>query len=161
MTLQSYLTYFDEVFKPTEPLFRLVPPDKIDWKPTEKSFTAGQLISHIGGALWVYGNGIIAGKWGFHSMEEVHIQNRSTQCVTVDEAVKKLNTNYAEFKRLMNTLTEEDFSHGNVDTPQLGRVPRWRIAMMGIEHHINHKTELFMYLKLLGVDVNTESLYWG
>lgn len=58
MTLQNYLQYFDEMIKPTEPLFRLVPPDKVDWKPTENSFTLGQQMAHMAGALGVYGHGI-------------------------------------------------------------------------------------------------------
>ena len=161
MTLQNYLAYFDTIYTPTEPLFRLVPADKIDWKPTEKSFTTGQLMSHIGGALHVYGHGITTGSWGFSSMREILVRNRSQDSLAVEAAVQKLRSCYAEFTRCVGGLTKEEFSHGEVETPQLGRVPRWRIAMLGAEHHINHKAELFMYLKFLGVEVHTGTLYRG
>ena len=160
MTLQNYLQYFDEMFTPTVPLFRMVPADKIDWKPTERSFTTGQLMAHIAGALGVYGRGIARGEWGYASMREIFLRNRRTPSLKVEEAVAVLEKNHAEFNQLLRTLTEEEFDSGEIDTPQLGRVPRWRIAMLALEHHINHRAELFMYLKILGVEVNTGHLYW-
>ncbi|HAL54998.1 MAG TPA: hypothetical protein DCP63_00605 [Bacteroidetes bacterium] len=162
MTLRNYLEYCDDVIKPTEPLFRLVPADKIDWKPTENLFSAGQQMAHMAGALGVYGRGIASGDWGFASMRERFVLNRRTPAVTVDEAVKALRENYEEFKRLVGALTEEEFNFGEIDTPQFGgKAPRWRVAMLAIEHHLNHKAELFVYLKLLGVKVNTGNLYRG
>lgn len=162
MTLQNYLSYFDEMVKPTESLFRLVPSDKIDWKPTENSFSLGQQMAHMAGALEVYGRGIATGDWGFTSMRERFVKNRHTPSVAIEEAVKVLNGNYGEFKRLVDSLTEEEFNTGEIETPQLGgRAPRWRIAMLAVEHHVNHKAELFMCLKFLGVRVNTGHLYRG
>jgi len=160
MTLQNYLQYFDEMLTPSVPLFRMVPPDKIDWKPTERSFTTGQLMAHIAGALGVYGRGIARGEWGYASMREIFLRNRRTPSLKVEEAVAVLEKNHVEFNQLLRTLTEEEFDSGEIDTPQLGRVPRWRIAMLALEHHINHRAELFMYLKILGVEVNTGHLYW-
>ncbi|MBI3787781.1 MAG: hypothetical protein HY276_05930, partial [Ignavibacteriales bacterium] len=87
MTLQNYLTYFDQMMKPTEALFRMVPPDKIDWSPTENGFTCGQLMCHIAEALRVYGHGIAHGDWGFSSMRERFLANRHTPSMSVEEAV--------------------------------------------------------------------------
>ncbi|MEX0602237.1 MAG: DinB family protein [Bacteroidota bacterium] len=159
MTVHDYLTYFDEMFRSTEPLFRMVPPDKLDWKPDEKSFTASQLMAHMAGALGVYGNGIATGDWKFKSMREIFVANRRTPSVSLDDAVRILNDNYAEFRRVLGALSEDDFDRGEIDSPQLGRVTRWRAAMLAVEHHVNHKAELFMYLKFLGVPVNTRHLY--
>jgi uncharacterized damage-inducible protein DinB len=159
MTLQDYLSYFDEMIRPTAPLFRLVPSEKLDWKPTERSFTAGQLMAHMAGALAVYGRGISTGDWGYRSMRHIFLFNRRTPSMKVDEAVDLLEKNTTEFRRLLRSLSEEEFSTGIIDSPQLGRVPRWRAAMLAVEHHVNHKAELFMYLKLLGVDVHTGHLY--
>lgn len=160
MTLQNYLTYFNEMFRPTEPMFLLVPPEKLDWKPTESTFTCAELMAHIAGSLGVYGKGIASGEWGFASMREILVFNRrQTPSLRTDEAVALLRRNHAEFTRLLGGLTEEEFDSGIIDSPQLGRVPRWRAAMLAVEHHVNHKAELFMYLKVLGVKVNTADLY--
>jgi uncharacterized damage-inducible protein DinB len=159
MTVQNLLAYLETLIKPTEQLFRLIPQDKLEWKPTDSSFTLGQQIAHTAGALGVYGRGIANGDWGFKSMRERFVMNRHTSSITVDEAIMLLNDSFAEFKNLVGALTEEEFSTSEIDSPQLGRVPRWRLAMLAVEHHINHKAEIFMYLKLLGVNVNTGNLY--
>ena len=159
MTLQNYLQYFDEMFRPTEALFRMVPSDKIDWRPTDNSFTVGQLLAHIAGAIGMYGRGLAHGDWGYRSMREILLRNRHTPTITVEEAVETLKKNYEEFSRVLHTLTEEEFDVGEIDSPQLGRVPRWRLAMLAVEHHVNHRAELFMYLKILGVKVHSGHLY--
>ncbi len=159
MTLKDYLSYFDDVVGSTEKLFRLIPPDKLDWKPTENTFTLGQQIAHLSGALGVYAHGIASGDWGFKSMRERFVLNRRTPTMNVEEAVQLLNENLVEFRKVVGALTQEEFDKGEIDSPQLGRVPRWRLAMLAVEHHINHKAEIFMYLKLIGVAVNTGNLY--
>jgi uncharacterized damage-inducible protein DinB len=159
MTLQDYLSFFDDVVQPTEQLFRLIPTDRLEWKPTENSFTLGQQVAHLAGALGVYAHGIANGEWGFKSMRERFVLNRHTPSMNVEEAIHLLNENHAEFRRVVGALSEEEFNIGEVDSPQLGRVPRWRLAMLAVEHHINHKAEIFMYLKLMGIAVNTGNLY--
>ncbi|MGB2869107.1 MAG: DinB family protein [Bacteroidota bacterium] len=162
MTLQQFLAYCDDMVRPTEPLFRSVPADKLDWKPTENSFTLAQQMAHIAGALEEYGNGIATGDWSFGSMRERFVQNRHTPSMNVEEAVTLLNKNYQIFKNLLSALSEEEFSSGEIETPQFGgKSPRWRVAMLAVEHHINHKAELFMCLKMIGVKVNTGTLYRG
>jgi uncharacterized damage-inducible protein DinB len=161
MTLQDYLTYFEEIMKPTEELFRMIPEEKIDWKPTEHSFTLGQQIAHMSAAIGVYASGIARGEWGFKSMREIFVQNRYQPSITAEEAILLFKKNRSDFRKTLSALSEEEFANGEVDTPQLGRVPRWRIALLALEHHINHKAELFMSLKMLGVKVNTSHLYFS
>ena len=159
MTLRNFLSYCDDIIPPAEQLFQLIPADKIGWKPSEASFTLGQQIAHISGALSTYGHGIATGDWGFKSMRERFVLNRRTPSVRVEDAVADLKKGYEEFRSLLAGLTEEEFNEGEVESPQLGRAPRWRLAMLAVEHHINHKAELFMSLKQLGVNVNTGNLY--
>lgn len=159
MTVQHYLSYFDEMVKPTEPLFRMFPADKLDWKPSEKSFSAAQLMAHIAAAFLVYGNGIATGNWGFKSMREIFVANRHTPSSALEESVAALHANYGEFRRLIGGLTDKEFDEGLIDSPQLGRAPRWRAAMLAVEHHASHKAELFMYLKMIGEQVHTGHLY--
>lgn len=162
MTVHQYLTYCDYLFHSTEELFKIVPPDKMDWKPTENSFSVGQQMAHMAGALGVYARGITTGDWGFTSMRERFLQNRRTPELSVEEALKGLRENYEEFRRLVGSLSDEAFLREDVPSPQLGGTfPRWRVALLAVEHHLNHKAELFMYLKLLGVKVNSLHLYRG
>ena len=159
MTVQQYLAYFDEMMTPTEPLFRMFREDQLGWKPTEKSFSAAQLMTHIAASFLVYGHGIASGNWGFASMRELFVANRRTASSTIDESVAALHANYREFRNLIGGLSESEFNEGEIDSPQLGRVPRWRAAMLAMEHHASHKAELFMYLKMIGEPVHTGHLY--
>lgn len=162
MTLQNYLSSIDDLVKSTEHLFQQIPEEKIDWKPAEHAFSVGQQLAHIVGAFEGYARGMTTGAWGFRSIRELFLQNRRTPSVTVAEATRLLRANHAEFRRCIGNLSEEEFLRGEVETPQLGgSVPRWRIGLLFIEHHLNHKAELFMYLKLLGIEVNSSHLYRG
>ena len=159
MTVQNYLSYFNEMVASTEPLFRMVPVETLHWKPTEKSFTAAQLMTHMGEALSAYAGGVASGDWGFSSMREVFVTNRKTRELTIDEAVQLFKVNLEKYQRCVGALSDEEFDHGEIDSPQLGRVPRWRAAMLAVEHHVTHKAELFMYLKFKDVQVHTGHLY--
>jgi hypothetical protein len=58
-------------------------------------------------------------------------------------------------------MGNDEFQTGEVDSVQLRRAQKWRIALFALDHHLNHKAELFMYLKLMGVNVTTKELYRG
>jgi uncharacterized damage-inducible protein DinB len=159
MTIQEYLSWFDDVLETTASMYRLVPPDKLDWKPTEKSFSLGQLIEHIAKALWFNSKVIASKEWPLKSLREIFVSNRRQTSATPDEALRHLDEYSSGFKRAVRDLGDERFQHGNVNTPQWGTLPIWRFAVFVLEHHINHKMELHMYLKILGMKVNTGTLY--
>jgi len=162
MTLQQFLSYVDYMMDTTANLFQQVPPEKIDWKPTNSSFTVGQQMAHIVGAIDIYAGGITKGEWGFTSMRERFLMNRRAPSMTADEALAQLNIQRASFRARVGALSEAEFAGGEVASPQMGGLfPRWRVALLFIEHHLNHKAELFMYLKMLGIKVNTGHLYRG
>ena len=162
MTVRNYLDYVASLMPSTEGLFRAVPVDKLDWKPTENAFTLGQQIAHMALALGAYAKGTASGEWGFSSMRERLVENRKTPTMTSEQGLEKLRETHAQFQALIGALSEEEFNEGTVFAPQFPQpVQRWRVAMLAVEHHLNHKAELFMCLKLLGVKVHTGHLYRG
>jgi uncharacterized damage-inducible protein DinB len=161
MTKAQYLAWFDEVLQPTEPTFRLVPPDKVDFKLTEKSFTIGQLLSHIPGALSFFAKVMNQEELPFKSLREIMVANRRHPSANVEEGIHFLELSVASFKRALERLTEEQFQTAELDTPQKGRVAYWRYCAFALEHHIHHLMELHICLRSLGVEVNTKSLYYG
>lgn len=163
ITIQQYLQYVDEIMIPTEAMFELVPDEKIDWSVIEGFFTLGQLMGHIAGAVGVYAGGITKGDWTFQSMREILVRNRRSPSVTKSVALDELRKNVILFKSGIAALTPEEFNAGTVFAPQFGgnQTPRWRIALLFLEHHNNHKAELFMSLKVMGQKLNTGHLYRG
>lgn len=161
MTVTQFHHYATETLQPTEPLFLLVPADKKDWKPVEGSFTIGQLMLHMAEALRINANGIQKNEWAVPSMRHIFVANRKTPSVTSQEALQVYRETAKQFLGIFTTMSDEEFQHGEVDSFQMGRVQKWRIALMALDHHLNHKAELFMYLKLMGVKVGTKELYQG
>ncbi len=159
MTPLQFRDYAERQMAPTEPLFLLVPSDKKDWKPTEESFTAGQLMYHMAYALRFNGNGILKNEWALPSLRHVFVSNRKTPSASVEECVNLYRENSMFFLGIFSAMSNEEFQTGELDTLQLGRAQKWRMSLFALEHHLNHKAELFMYLKLMGVKVTSRELY--
>ena len=161
MTIEQYLSWFDDVLRTTEDMYHRVPTDKLNWKPTETSFTLGQLIEHMARAIRFNTRVIASEDLPLNSMREILIANRRSPAATPEEATKHLQEYSSIFRQAVRSLGSEKFEHGVVHTPQRGEMPVWRFAIFVLEHHLHHKMELHMYLRLLGVDVNTRTLYGG
>jgi hypothetical protein len=89
------------------------------------------------------------------------VANRTHPSSTVEEAVARLGLATTAFKNAVDALSEEKFRNEMLDTPQKGRVFYWRYCAFALEHHIHHVMELHLNLKVLGVKVNTKTLYVG
>jgi uncharacterized damage-inducible protein DinB len=161
MTKAEYLAWFDEVLQPTEPMFRLVPFDKLNFKLTENSFTIGQQLSHMPAAFGFMAKVINREKLPLNSVREILVANRRQHSVGVEQGIEDIKKSTATFKSAVEKLLEDEFQHGLIDTPQKGRVPYWRYCAFALEHHIHHVMELHVSLRSLGVEVNTKSLYFG
>ena len=161
MTIAQYLTWFDEVVQPTEAIFKRVPADKLTWKLTERSFTLGQLLRHIPGSLGFFAMVMNKDVLPYNTLREILIANRNHESSTVEEAVPRFRELREQFKNAVEHLSEEQFQQEMLNTPQMGRVLYWRYCAFALEHHIHHLMELHLNLKVLGVAVNTRSLYVG
>ena len=159
MTTQQYLSWFDDVMAVTRNTYRLVPPDRLDWKATESSFAIGQLMEHMPRALSFNAKVIASEEWPLKSLREIFVANRRHPAATVEEALEHLDKGASRFKQAVLVLGEERFQNDTVNTPQWGVLPIWRFAVFVLEHHLNHKMELHMNLRLLGIKVNTGTLY--
>jgi uncharacterized damage-inducible protein DinB len=161
MTKAEYLSWFDEVLQPREPTFRLIPDDKIDFRLTDHSFTLGQQLSHISGALAFFARVLRHEEVPYKSLREIMVANRRQPSVNVDDGIRYLRTGIAAMRRAIEELTDEQFAGAMLDTPQRGRTQYWRYCLFAMEHHIHHLMEVHICLRVLGVEVNTKSLYVG
>lgn len=157
---EQFLLFYGDIVRSTEVLFGEVPHDKLDWRPVETVFTLGQLMAHVVDSIRVYADGIVEGSWGFTSMRAVLVANRRTVPMETAAALELLSDNATYFASRLSLLSDEEFELGEVFAPQFnGPAPRWRIALLAAEHHLNHKAELFMSLKMLGLRLHTGHLY--
>jgi hypothetical protein len=103
------------------------------------------------------------GEWPTTSPEQMAemMKLENLPSCTVDEALSKLENDKTVLRAFLDGISEEDFTHKAVSTPwgMQGKMERMSISFL--EHLINHKMQLFIYLKLLGLPVDTGTLYFG
>ena len=56
-------------------------------------------------------------------------------------------------------ISEEDFFSRSVSAPWNWTGEIWKAVLMAKDHQVNHKMQLHLYLKLLKLPVNTQTLY--
>jgi hypothetical protein len=78
-----------------------------------------------------------------------------------DVAGRELSRGWDEPRAALSRLSDADFQGKPVAVPWGPPMPLWRACLDMAEHWANHKYQLFFYLKLLGLPVNTMTLYAG
>ena len=149
----------DEQIEQTRHLISLIPPDKLEWKPRADTLRVCDLLGHLLECL----AGFCATLYAVNSDRLSHFaalrELPVNHCCTIEEASARI----AEYARHIG----EGFAL-LTDVELAKRLPTIFVAdgeavmtlLLGnLEHLINHKYQLFFYLKLLGVSVKTGDLY--
>ena len=159
MTKNEYCHMVLQSIEPAEKLIGMVPADKLNWKPGPTFMSTGQVICHlsdgVGGGLEM----LVSGKWP--SMEEMEAGMKLENMPTcgVQEALTKLEKDKKTLRATLDALSEGDFTNRVVSVPWGWKDKMEIISVAFLGHFNNHKMQLFTYLKLLGLPVNTETLY--
>ncbi|MDG4658088.1 DinB family protein [Ectobacillus antri] len=113
-----------------------------DFKPTETSMTAEQLVTHMLTSFYKFAAVVKAGDV---SPLMAPIEDTETNLV-------KLADKYtSETISLLESLTEEDFDRVIDLTRVFGaNLPGAHVLQMAYEHEIHHKGNLFVYVRAMG-----------
>ncbi len=161
ITTDNLLEEYDRMIRATEALFRLVPDDKNEWAPADGMLTCGQQMLHIAGTLKAYSDACKTGSWPVRSIDEILVRNNETPSATPALALRVLRRSASDFRTTVEAFTQDQLNE-EVYSPQFGKdVPRWKLILLAIEHHHSHKAELFVYMRLLGIRVDSKLLYFG
>lgn len=147
-------------YKITERLMDMVDEGQLDWQPPIGSnwMTTGQLLKHLTESCGATFKGFITGNWGAPGGEAA-----PTPAVQSIAEFKKLLTADEQLALdLLARCSEDRLTNGLAPAPwdpgsemKLG----YRLLQM-VNHHNQHKGQLFYYLKMQGKPVNTATL-WG
>jgi len=163
VTKDEYYQCVLDAYRPAEALIRMVPADKLDWRPKPNFMSLGQVICHLGDGLGSELRCLVTGQWPFTSAEQMAemMKLENIPSCSVAEALHKLEQDKTTLREFLGSISEEEFTHKLVSTPwgMQGKLERMAIAFL--EHFTNHKMQLFTYLKLLGFPVDTGTLYFG
>jgi hypothetical protein len=140
-------------------LLALVPPEQVDWQPDFPSLRLSQVLGHLLECL----AGFCAALYAVNPARLTHFERLRERPVNhrcgVAEASGRMREYMEHIEQGFALLTNQDLSRRipTVFAPQGEAL--LTILLGNLEHCINHKYQLFFYLKMLGVPVGTQDLY--
>jgi uncharacterized damage-inducible protein DinB len=144
--IESLLAEFEQEAPKTRKVLERIPTDRFDWKPHEKSFTLGQLASHL---VEMIG-------WGALTLEDdgydILPDFKPWQATTAAELIEKFDSNLAQFKKAMagypdaRLMQPWTLTGGGQVFFELPRIAVLR--SMIFNHLIHHRGQLTVYLRL-------------
>jgi hypothetical protein len=150
-----------EAYRPGEKLIGMVPADKLGWRPGPKFMNLGQVICHLSDGMGEIFRMLVTNQWPSMEEMEAGMKLENMPSCSVAEALKKLNNDKKILREALDGVSEEDFAGKVVTVPWGMKSKMERMAISFLEHFTNHKMQLFTYLKLLDLPVNTDTLYFG
>ncbi|HYM12295.1 MAG TPA: DinB family protein [Bryobacterales bacterium] len=146
----------------TEHLLELIPPDQIDWRP-ELPAGAPLRLSEVVGHLLECLAGFCAAFYAVHPERLSHFLRLRERQVNhrcgVDEARQRIEEYMRHIEQGFALTTDADLARP-IPTAFVPQGEALLTVLLGnLEHLINHKHQLFFYLKMLGVPVGTRDLY--
>jgi uncharacterized damage-inducible protein DinB len=155
MKKDEFFQYAVDGYRPVENMMKMVPADKLDWKPGESFMSLGQLLRHLADGIGTELEMLVRNSW------PQQVEGQGMPSCSARDALSMLERDKATLRALLDGVTEEEFAEKVVSTPWGASGKLEKMAFFFQEHFTNHKMQLFTYLKLLGLPVNTQTLYMG
>jgi hypothetical protein len=153
------LRKLEEQIERADHLIALVPVDKLEWQPLPESFRVCDLLGHLLECLAGFCAALYAidphGLAHFTGLRELRVNH----CCGVEEARERMQRYRDYIREGFENLTDADLAR-RLSTVFVAEGEAALTILLGnLEHFINHKHQLFFYLKMLGVYVATADLY--
>ncbi len=159
MTKNEFYEVVMDAYRPAATLMGMVPQDKLDWRPGPTLMSLGQLACHLADGLGIGLETTLSNKWPAGAEMEAAMKLENLPSCSVKESLDKLEKDKTILRKTLDSLSEAEFTNKVVTVPWGMSAKLERMAIAFLEHFINHKMQLFTYLKLLGLPVNTGTLY--
>jgi len=153
-----------EQIERTEHLLDLIPAGRLDWRPelpadAREARPLGTLLGHLLDCL----AGFCATLYALDSKRLAHLARLRELPVNhdcgVEEARARIRQYVEHIEQGFALLSDADLARRIPTVFVPGGEAVFTILLGNLEHLINHKHQLFFYLKLLGVPVSTGDLY--
>jgi uncharacterized damage-inducible protein DinB len=149
---QAMLAEFEHEAATTRKFLERIPRDKLTWKPHEKSHTIGELGHHIA----IVPGGVVRGA----QLDEAPLPDFGTlfkQPASVDEILTNHQKSIETVRELLPTFTDARLATnwtGMRDGKPLMTMPKGTfLRMILLNHWIQHRGQLGVYLRLTGAKV--------
>jgi hypothetical protein len=153
------LSKLEEQVELTDHLITLIPPEECEYKPLPDSLRVCDLLGHLLECL----AGFCAALYAASPDRLAHFARlrelRVNHCCGIEEARDRVRDYASHITEGFSLLCDDDLTQ-RVPTAFVPEGEALMTVLLGnLEHFINHKHQLFFYLKLLGVRVTTGDLY--
>jgi uncharacterized damage-inducible protein DinB len=144
----ALLEKIGEQIERTRHLIHLVPEERLDWRPRPADWTTRELIGHLLDCIS-----------GFCAVLAAAEPRRLGHFAKLREIPATIEVFHSHIEEGFALLTDADLAR-RVPTVFVAQGESILTLLLGnLEHLINHKHQLFTYLKQMGVPVATPDLY--
>ena len=156
----TLLAKLHEQLDRTAHLIRAVPTDRLDWTPPiSGAWPVGMLLGHLLECLAGFCAVLYAAEpERLAHFAELRSMPVNHQCCAED-ALSRIALYRIRMEEGFALLTDSNLSKPIPTIFVSDGEPLLTLLLGNLEHLINHKHQLFTYLKLMGVDVETRDLY--
>ncbi len=142
--VNSFVEYFVSVRRRTMNYVRTIPAEKFEWSPREGELTCGDVVRHLAAAEKMFVGVVTDGRWRYPGHQQILASS-------LDEAIAYLEACHAESMTALRNLNDAELYQPR---PSLKGPPvkAWRWLMAMVEHEVHHRSQLAVYLTLMGVE---------
>jgi uncharacterized damage-inducible protein DinB len=142
-SVQEFITYFSGVRRRTLHFAGSLPPERLDWAPKEGEFTCADLLRHIAAGEKMFTGVVTQGRWKY----EGHGGDQRS----LELLIALLDRTHDESMRLLGELPDAELDQPRPSLVADRPLKVWRWLMIMSEHEVHHRSQLAVYLTLLGV----------
>ena len=142
-SIKNFIAYFTSVRKRTLNYARVVPIDRIDWSPQEGEFTCADILRHIAAGERMFVGLATQGKWKY--------DGHGGDQPSLNELIAHLDRTHREAMSALHFLPDSELDQLRTALEGDAQLPVWRWFMAMVEHEIHHRSQLAMYLLLIGI----------
>jgi uncharacterized damage-inducible protein DinB len=139
----AFIHYFGGIRRRTITTIQTIPADRIDWTPKVGEVTFADLVRHIAAGERMFVGAVVAGRWHYIGHDQPELDS-------LPALLAYLGTHHEAAMRELSGIDDAVLTQ---DRPALKgtMIKGWRLLMAMVEHEVHHRSQLAMYLTLIGV----------
>ena len=139
------LRAFDTARGRTARLAALIPESALDWAPSPGAFTCADIVRHLAAAeRFMFVEIAVGGTSRYPGHDKALAYGK-------EGVLAYLDTMHEQSMALLQTLDDAALER-RITTPAGAQIPTWRWLQLMAEHEAHHRGQLYLMLRLLGVE---------
>ena len=167
MTKAEYVKFTKGIVDATRGLVSKIPDDKLDWRPDASFLKLRAVVCHVCTAVGAGLRDVMDGGWEYKPQGEegsagLPLADAFPAVNNVKEGLDMIDADWRLFEQYFARVNEKTLNAQVCKIPWMAPGTTLKeYLLLTTEHLSNHRMQLFMYLRLLGVRIGTAELYGG